>query len=344
VAGRAEVAQAAIAATEVNTAALAKTRTDLQQAEPLKTSDPTRYAQIQQQSQVTVAQSEQNLRHLQDMLVKYRLKPYDFPAGAVDLRRLDPNKQLTGKPVEANSGGLGRETVKIPTTPQPEDWSAKCSKWIAELDQVNNQIAGTRAVLLKLNASIQTDRTLFDEWEKAATDGFDRCVDLAVGVAIDTGLGYLVDRYDDINSVAATLPDPKGVEKYRLITSLFKRLEEAKGTKDVADLAASEGKTDAEFFEMLRDGIGQIAELVGPDKWFPARVWRYGSLGWDMAYNLTELGLVWKNVSVLEANNARYAEAVRKLAERMQELIKRQKELIQKIEAGEPVDYSATDK
>lgn len=90
------------------------------------------------------------------------------------------------------------------------------------------------------------------------------------------------------------------------------------------------------MWESLRDGIGQISGLLGLDKTVPGMFWKYGSVACDLAYNLTELRLGWKNVGTLEENNARYAEAVKKLAARMQELIERQKELRKKIEAGEP--------
>ncbi len=230
-----------------------------------------------------------------------------------------------------------------PAAPKPEDWSTKCSKWIAELDEVNRQIASTRAVLLKLNASIQSDRKQFVEWENAASDGFDRCVRMAADTTIDFSAGALLERYETIYELAKKLPNkPEAlIEKYRLLASLAKRLQEAKATGDYAGLAASENKTEAEIYATMRDGIGQIIGLLSLDKTVPGMAWKYGSLGWDMAYNLKELQLGWKNVGVLEANNVRYAEAVKKLSARMQELEDRAKKLRQKIEAGEPVDFSA---
>ncbi|HEX2986855.1 MAG TPA: hypothetical protein VHS06_01610, partial [Chloroflexota bacterium] len=115
-------------------------------------------------------------------------------------------------------------------------------------------------------------------------------------------------------------------------------------TNDFAGLAEREGKTDTEIYEELRDGVGQISGLLGLDSTVPGMFWKYGSLACDMAYNLTELRLGWKNVSALEENNTRYAEAVKKLAARMRELEERAKELRRKIEAGEPTDFSASAK
>jgi len=239
------------------------------------------------------------------------------------------NKDLTGrlKPGTTTS-----------TAAKPTDWSSKCSLWIDELNHVNKQVAVTRSTLLRLNELILADRKLFAEWEKEADEGLNRCVDQAIDALIDASGGYLADRYETILGLARKLPSkPEAViEKYRHMASLFKILQEAKATKDLDGLAAREGKTDAEIFEMFRDGIGQIADLVGLDKWFPARVWYYGSLAADWAYNLAELRLVWKNVSALEANNAKYAESVMVLSNRMRELQERQAQLVKNIEAGEP--------
>jgi len=59
-----------------------------------------------------------------------------------------------------------QNTTTTPADPKLEDWPAKCSRWLAELDQVNKQIESTRTVLLKLNASIQSDGKLFEEWRE----------------------------------------------------------------------------------------------------------------------------------------------------------------------------------
>jgi len=221
------------------------------------------------------------------------------------------------------------------------------AKYAAELNQVRNQVASTREALLRLNASIQSDRGQFEEWQKAADDGFDRCMSMAGDVLSDFGIGALTDRYDTIYDLAQRLPGkPKDViEKYRYLASLGKRLEEAKASNDFAGLAERENKSQAEIYETMRDGVGQIVGLFGLDKKFPAvAMWKYGSLACDMAYNLTELRQGWKSVNALEKNNAGYAAAVKKLSGRMKALIDREKELRQKIDAGKPVSFRTPDK
>jgi hypothetical protein len=244
--------------------------------------------------------------------------------------------------------GFSKPQTPAVTPEQPgpvataEEWSAQCSKWIAELDEANKQVESTRAALLKLIAASQADRKLFAEWEAEAQAGLERSKGAMVDLALDIGVGIIVDS---IKGWASHVPGYSGqvpdevVKEYLSLASLAKRLEEAKATRDFAGLAAREGKTEAEVYETMRDGLGQISSIIGLDKTPPGKVWKYGSLLFDQAYNLTALFQVWKNVSALEANNERYAEGINKLTERLHRLMARQQELRQKIEAGEPVEF-----
>jgi hypothetical protein len=314
---------------------------DLARAGQLAATNPEEAAKITQQATKTQDEAQAKLQEILKTVTWYKNDPTQAGAAVVALR--NPSSAVTPSGGGSSSGGtVAQGPTTIPVTPD-EDWSAKKAKLIAQLDQVNKEIESTKSVLMKLSASIQADGKQFAEWETAANAGFDRCVKVAGDVVVDFGVGDFAERYDTIDKLAKKLPgDPKDViEKYRHLSSLFNRLKEAKEATDVAGIAASEGKTDQEIWETLRDGVGQIIGDLGLDKKFPAlQAWRYGQLAADMAYNLTELYHGWKNVGTLEANNVRYAEAVKKLAARMQKLIEYQRELRQKIEAGEPVDYS----
>jgi len=305
-----------------------------QQADALPDNSAQEAAKLREMAAKQEQEAQANLKRLNDALNAVRQDPASIGNTVTALRS---GTSFFG----AGSSNTNIKPSAPIITPEPEDWSAKCSKWIAELDEVNRQIASTRAVLLKLNASIQSDRKQFAEWEEAASDGFDRCVRMAADTAVDFSAGALSERYDEIYALSKKLPNkPEDlIEKYRYLASLAKRLKEAKSTNDYAGLAASENKSEAEIYATLRDGVGQIIGLLSLDKTVPGMVWKYGSQALDMAYNLKELQLGWKNVGVLEENNVRYAEAVKKLAARMQELQDRAKKLRQKIEAGEPVNF-----
>jgi len=185
---------------------------------------------------------------------------------------------------------------------------------------------------------IQADRRLFAAWKEETDKAIERSRDLAIDIAIDASVGYLVERYETIYGLAQQLPNkPEAViEKYRHLAAMFKILQEAKETKDLDGLATREHKTDTEIYEIMRDGIGQISGIVGLDKTLPGQIWRYGSLGFDMAYNITELLLVWKNMSALETNQDMYAQGVVSLYYRLGKLQERQARLVRNIEAGEP--------
>jgi hypothetical protein len=258
----------------------------------------------------------------------------------------DISSRLKGGTTPVSSSGEGGVNIVSRLKPgnasssaaKPMDWSAKSALWIEELAHINRQLAVTRSTLLRLNESILGDRKLFAEWEKEADEGFKRSRDLAIDAVIDTCVSYLAERYETIHGLAVKLPDkPEAViEKYRHMASLYKILVEAKAAKDLDGLAKRTGKTDAEIYEIFRDGIAQISGLVGLDKTIPGKALKYGSLAFDWIYNLEELYLVWKNVGALESNNTEYAKEIMVLSNRMRELQARQEQLVRNIEAGEP--------
>jgi len=317
---------------------------DLTRAGQLAATAPDDAAKLTQQAQQAETDAQAELQQILKNVSTYKSDPSRAGAVAVALRNKTGVVTPTGGTTVAGGpiiGNTAAGTTTGPATAQPQDWSTKSAGWIAELDKVNKQIDSTRNVLLKLNASTQADRKLFEEWEKDADAGFERCVNTASDVVVDFGAGAMAERYDEISRLAKKLPgEPKDViEKYRYLASLAQRLKEAKSTNDVDGLAKRENKTETELYETLRDGVGQVIGLLNLDKTVPGSVWKYGTLACDMAYNLTELRQLWKNVATLEGNNVRYAEAVQKLSERMRELVERQQELRRKIEAGEPVNY-----
>ncbi|HEY3297726.1 MAG TPA: hypothetical protein VGK34_03635, partial [Armatimonadota bacterium] len=316
---------------------------DLARAGQLAATSPDEAAKLTQQATAAQDAAQAKLKKILDGISIYQSDPLKAGSVVASLKGNSTNVASSGGSTSAGTTVI-QGTTSNPTNPKPEDWSTQSAHWIAELDEVNKQIASTRNVLLKLSASIQSDGKLFAEWEKDGDAAFDRCVGTAADIAFEFGENPLSERYDTIADLAKKLPGkPEDViEKYRLIASLAHRMKEAKSTSDLNKLAAQENKTVAELFETLRDGIGQISGLLELDKTLPGAVWKYGSLAMDMAYNLTELNQLWKNVGVLEGNNVRYAEAVKKLAARMQKLIDRQNDLKRKIEAGEPVDFAAS--
>ena len=313
---------------------------DIERAEQSVTTSPEESKKLKQQAIQIQEEAKEKLNQILNKIKSYGSGSSRSGEALVTLQSgsagIAPIGSSAYSEPTGTTGEIPRTTKTASTATKSEGWN----KLVEELDEVNKQIASTRQVLLRLNRYTQTNQNLFEEWEKASSEGLDRCVGMAGDVALDFGISGLTERYETIYDLAKKLPDKpeETIEKYRYLSSLTQRLAEAKAVNDVAGLAEKEGKTESELWEILRDGIGQISGLLSLDKTVPGKWWKYGSLAVDTAYNLTELRLIWKNLKVLEENNQKYAEAVQKLSARMKELVERQKEIRQKIEAGGSVE------
>jgi hypothetical protein len=223
-----------------------------------------------------------------------------------------------------------------------EAWEKPLAKWKSDLAGVNKEIEATRQALLKLVRAQEADVNLFHEWESEAQQGFERSQGAIIDLALDLGMGLFVESPDGWAAHAKGLQakaTPEAIEEYQRQFRLIQRLNEAKATRDFASFAAREGRTEAEVLEMTRDAIGQLSGLLGLDNTPVGKVWKYGSLFFDQAYNITALYQVWKSAGVLEQDSAAMSEAIQRLSERLRRQMERQQEFVKKIEAGEKVEF-----
>lgn len=245
--------------------------------------------------------------------------------------------ELERKRQAAQAGGT--ETDVIPV----EAWTEPLAKWRAELEKANREVEATRQALLKLVRAQEADVKLFHEWENEAQQGFERSRKAIFDLAIDAGMGMFLQGADGWAAYAegpGAKASPEALEEYRRLFSLIDRLKEAKAARDFASFAASEGKTEAEMLETIRDGILQLSGLLGVEETFPGKVLKYGALFWDQAYHFTALYQVWHNAGVLEQDSAAMSDAVQRLSERLHRQMERQRELVRRIEAGEKIDFN----
>lgn len=323
-------------------------KANLERADQLMATSPDEAEKMRQQATQTQDQAQRRLQEILNEVRDYRSDPSHAGEALVALQRgAGVVTPIGGAAVASNessstsaagTGQTGAQTA-VPASMErrinatnPED----LAKLVAELDDVNKHIAATRDVLMKLNVSIQQNHELFMEWQNSASAAFDRCVGMVADAALDFGIGGLVDRYDTIYDLAKKLPGhPEDViEKYRYLASLTHRMNEANAVNDFADLADRENKTVAEMWETLRDGVGQISGLLQLDKTVPGMWWKYASLAFDAAYNVTDLYQSWKNINTMQMSNQKYAEALKKITDRLEILTKRQKDIEAKIQAG----------
>ncbi len=308
---------------------------DFRRAQDMEVSSPEQAAALRQQATTAQDNAQAKLKEILAAASQVKSTPSSAGRVAVALRSgASVVMPMGGVASGSPSTGGATSSTSTPTPPVQEDWPTKLARLNSQLDEVEKRIGTTRQALLRLNATIQADTQQYQAWEEAAEEGFDRCVGMAADVAIDFGAGMLANRYDTIYELAKKLPNPPTdlIEKYRHLAELAKRMQQAKATNDLDNLANRENKTDAQIFETIRDGIGQLSSLLGLDRTVPALAWKYGSLTADMAYNLTELSLGFKNIKTLENNQELQRQAVEKLAEQMRRLVEEKKALRAQIE------------
>lgn len=319
----------------INTAAK-----DIAQAEQMVAISPIEAEKLKRQAQTVQEEARGRLNEILDQVRNYKADPSRAGEALVALRSDAAGVMPLGTSHASVTGNATSQGKPTPTT-EAATATKDIHKLIQQLDEVNAQIASTREALRKLNAAILADRKLYEEWQRSASEGMDRCVSMIGDAALDFSINYLEERYATIYELAKKLPDkPEDViEKYRYLASLAQRLDEAKAVNDLDGLAARENTTEAEQWATLRDGLSQLADIFSLDKTIPGKWLKYGILAVDTAYNLTELHLTWRNLEALESNNQQYAKAVAQLADRMKTLVDRQHQLRKKIEAGQPIDF-----
>lgn len=91
IAMRVDVARAAATSADQNIRAIAQAIQDRNKAAPLRATSPEQYKKAMDAAEKVKLRAERNLKHLNDLLVQYGLRPGDFFTVATALRNLDPN-------------------------------------------------------------------------------------------------------------------------------------------------------------------------------------------------------------------------------------------------------------
>ncbi|MCX6567437.1 MAG: hypothetical protein NT147_00090, partial [Candidatus Aminicenantes bacterium] len=285
--------------------------------------------QIQQQSQVTVAQSEQNLRHLQDMLVKYRLKPADFPAGAVDLRKLDPYKPMA-------DGGPERPAVSaVRTTLHNEQDLQKIRAKIATL-QLDTKIIRSR--LAMFSRALLLNQGEYEKWAQTIDDSLkgasERAIEFGQDFLFENALGFLEKtvqkkNYALLDEIIFSTDREKRLWLGRELRSrhiefdnVKALLELNKSNGDLAGLMASDENNLKKYLDALllvndlfeTTGLSKIA-LKGtlPGKWF-----YYTKMAGETAMDVVSVGWAWSETRKLKQEREQIEIDVAWLSARMQ--------------------------
>ena len=207
-------------------------------------------------------------------------------------------------------------------------------KALAELAELEKELDATKSQFARLTKSIMQDQKQFDDWQKTASDGMDKCSGVLYGLLMDASAGQLASRYEKMHEIAQKLPDnPQDlIDNLGRVKNWFKALGYTQTYKDVEDLAAKDARTLPELLEGVRDGINIIAGVTGLDKTVVGGAWKYGCSVVDMAYSFAQYTTAYDRIEQLDKNSDSYLQAVASLSERTKTLVTRINEI--KTELG----------
>lgn len=304
---------------------------DMTHADSIAATQPEEAEKIRAQATKDQEEASEKLQSLMSSAKTLQADPSQADDVVVSLKGLSSVVQ----PIQNTTASSGQtQTAQTPVQPasqstKPADMEALRAKWIKELDETNRKIEMTKQMLTMLNKQIQTDQSLYNDWEKMASEGMDKCKSTIQDLFFDTTIGLLTDRFKDINEVAQKLPasEADAIEKYRRLESLTTSMKNARDVGTYSEWQDRENKTDAQVYESIRDGLGQISGLLSLDTTVPGLAWKYGSMTADLAYTFTQYYQAWKGItSANERTDAQMAQ-VKKLTADMQALIEKYKEL-----------------
>ncbi|MCE5315275.1 MAG: hypothetical protein ABFD49_00770 [Armatimonadota bacterium] len=310
---------------------------DLQHADSIADTSPDEAEKIR--SQATKAQDDASARlnELMSSVATLKNNPSQASDVVVALKGssgvVQPIQNMASLPLTTSQAA---QTVVQPTDQKvgkPLDLEATRAKWMAELDEVNRKIEITKQTLLMLNRQILADNALYNDWEKMASDGMDKCKSTITDLFFDTTIGILTDRFKEINKVAQKLPpsEAEAIEKYRRLESLSTSMKDARDGGTFIDWLYRENKTDAEVYESIRDGIGQISGILSLDSTVPGMAWKYGSMTADLAYTFAQYYQAWNGIKASTDRTDYQMAQVKKFCEKLKELTDQSKGLRQKL-------------
>ena len=306
-----------------------KAQKDMTHADNIASSSPEEAEKIRAQATQAQNEASERLQTLMSSVKTLKADPSQADSVIVSIQGSGVVQPIPNTPTTAPGQNQTAQTPTTQNTGKPVDMEALRTKWKKELEDVNRRIEMTKQMLLMLNKQIQTDQSLYNDWEKMASDGMDKCKSTIKDLFFDTTIGLLTDRFKEINEVAQKLPPSEAevIEKYRRLESLATDMKNARDVGTYGEWQDRENKTDADVYESIRDGIGQISGLLSLDTTVPGMAWKYGSMTADLAYTFTQYYEAWKGIkSSTERTEAQLAQ-VKKLSEDMKALMEKYKEL-----------------
>ncbi|MEN6520612.1 MAG: PDZ domain-containing protein [Armatimonadota bacterium] len=331
----------AVSAVDENLRKIEDAKITMAKADELQNVSPKEAAVFREEAEAQTRQANANLQGIRDAMDSIKNDPIHVGDVAIAIHNLGgkvtPASIVASNP--SNTSGTAAQT-----TVNGQDIAVKPAgdggitpelrkKYLAQLESLQSQLEATKAQLQKLNKSIQQDQKQFDDWEKVAQDGMDKCSNFLYGLLMDATAGQLSDRYEEMHKLAEKLPNhPEDlITRLNHIKNWFKAMKYTQTLKDVSDVAARDGETLQELLEEVRDDLNIIVGITPLDKTLPGALWKYGSNVADMAYSYTEFSAAYDRINQLDKNSDDYLKAVKALSERMKKVVDQIKDLKSKL-------------
>jgi hypothetical protein len=325
------LSQEALAAVDQQLRQIDQAKVTLQKAADLAPTSPTDAEQMRAAAAQQQQEAQARLQSLRDALEYARQHAGSESVAVATIRNLG---KVTAPITVANntpSTPPGPTTTPVTPTPAPKDdiTPEQRAKWLAELATLQTELEATKAQFGKLSQSIQQDQLQFADWEKVASDGKERCTGILYGMLMDVSVGGLSERYETMHELSKKLPDhPQGyIDSLGRVKNLLAALSTTQSFKDVADVAAKDGKTLPELLEEMRDDLNIIAGVTKLDKTLIGAAWKQGTNIVEMAYSYTQFSTAYDGINQMDKNSEGYRKAVAALTVRMQKLVTRIKEI-----------------
>ncbi len=262
----------------------------MKKADAIQATAPKDAAGLREIAQARQEEAERDLRNLRNALDIARKNPQR--TGDV-LVSLQSGSRITPP---SSAGTIAGSAPGAPIGPAPaavhagtaraaagNDLAAQRAALVADLARLRNEMERVKKQFMLLNKSIQDDRKLYEEWEKEAEEGMQKCSEIFYGLLLDFTTGRMPDYYDEI---IKTNPPKQVLDRLTRMKRFFETVDKTQTAKDVIDLHKSVGDAESmqELFESMRDGLNLIVQMSPLSKLPAVKVLKYGIYIADAAY------------------------------------------------------------
>ncbi len=266
-------------------------------ADAIQATAPTDAARMREMAQTRQEEAEQDLRNLRNALDIARKNPQRTGDVLVSLQsgsRVTPPSSAGTVAGSAPGVPIGPASVTADTgtgsMADSNDPAARRAKLVTNLAGLHDEMERVKKQFMRLNKQIQDDQKRYEEWEKVADEGMQKCGDVFYGLLMDFSAGRMSEYCENLIKIAKPGASTQVLDQLVRTKRFYDALDNTQSAKDVHDLYNSVGDASnmQELFESLRDGLNQILQS-SPLKDLPVALnLKYWSYVFDAAYSYAQ--------------------------------------------------------